>query len=94
MPEPMLRVMVMYRVGGMTLVFVPGEGLKWIPPEDPDWGKRVAALAHVFDSAQALVEVGAKTPELRSKCVKMAEELIEHHSKEIDAICEAHTVPA
>ncbi|MBZ5690051.1 MAG: hypothetical protein LAP86_34110 [Acidobacteriia bacterium] len=91
MPEPLEGYIVLHRVGGLTLVFVPGEGIKWIPPEDPEWGKRVAALVHVLDSAQTLVEVGAKTPEVRSKCYKMAEELVEQHSKEINAICHAQS---
>lgn len=89
--EPHLGYIVLHQVGGGMLVLVPGDGIKFIPPEDPEWGKRVGELNAVFQTAFNLAVAGAKTPQYREQLTHMAADLVKPHIKQINQICEAAT---
>lgn len=87
--EPILGYIVLSSRGGCLLAFLPGAGLKIIPPEDPEWGKRVGEVTQVFEAAHALVDAGNKAPAIRQKCHAMARELVATHEKELKQLMEA-----
>lgn len=89
--EPTLGYIVLSAFGAGWLVFLPGEGIKFLPPEDPEWGNVVRELTQVLDSARALTEAGNKFPAIRQKCHAMAQELVASHEKKFRQVFEAST---
>ena len=87
---PEKDIIILSSVAGGFIGLIPGDGIVFVGPEDPSWGKFIARFQEVLKSVNALSELSIKQPPLRSKGLAMAEELMAPHVAELNKFVQAH----